>query len=403
MRNRRDFIKAVAGVTAGALVMGTELVSAQGRGGAAGAAQGRGGAAPAAAAGQGRGGANADPGFWQRSVVDAPTGPVPRKIVQVGGRRVRVVDIHAHVTVPEVSTVLVGTQWANQGGGRAMGDERIWEMDRRGIDVQAISINGYWWYDIKDRDLADKVVRTHDEGLAKWCKAHSDRFVALSSPSLQFPDLAAAQVEYAVKTLGFRGASMGGHVNGENIADPKYDPFWAKLNELQVPVFEHPGGADNVLKPDAWAGTRGALGNIIGNPLETTVYFSNLIHGGTLDKYPNLRVIGAHGGGYFPSYLGRTDVACEVRNGSNCLNRKHPTDYFKDQLLVDAMVFSAEDVRHLVAKSGPTQVLYGTDIPIYNWPDAVQYILAAEMPDATKTMVLGGNLTKLLKLPPATF
>jgi aminocarboxymuconate-semialdehyde decarboxylase len=214
MRNRRDFIKTVAGVTAGALVMGRELASAQGRGGA-----GRG--TPAL-------------------VVEPPTGPVTRRIVQVGGRRVRVVDIHAHVTVSEVAPVVKGTPFERNAGGRPMGDERIWEMDRRGIDVQALSVNGYWWYEVKDRDLADNIVRASDEGLAKWCKAHSDRFVGMTSPSLQFPDLAAAQLDYAVKTLGFKGASLGGHVNNESLADPKFDPFWAKANELQVPVFEHP-------------------------------------------------------------------------------------------------------------------------------------------------------------------
>ena len=62
------------------------------------------------------------------------------------------------------------------------------------------------------------------------------------------------------------------------------------------------------------------------------------------------------------------------------------------------IVFSPEDIRHLVAKSGPTQVVYGTDIPIYNWPDAVDNVLKAEIPDAQKEMILGGNLVKLLKL-----
>ena len=278
MSHRRTFIRTMAGAAAGMFAVGRGVldVNAQGRGG-----------------GRGQG---------PRLVVEPPTGPVQRRIVQVGGRRVRVVDVHAHVTVPEVEQLLVGTEFAGEGGGRPMGPERIWEMDRRGIDVQAISVNGYWWYTIKDRALADKIVRAHDTGIAAWCKAQSDRFVGLTSPSMQFPDLAAAQLDYAVKTLGFRGASLGGHVNGESLADPKYDPFWAKANELQVPVFEHPGGAENVLKADAWEGTRGALGNIIGNPLETTVFFSHLIHGGTLDKFPNLRVIGAHGGGYLPSY-----------------------------------------------------------------------------------------------------
>jgi aminocarboxymuconate-semialdehyde decarboxylase len=377
MRNRREFIKSVAGATAGAMVMGYELVNAQGRGG-----------------GGGQRGAAAGP----------PTGPVQRRIVQVGGRRVRVVDIHAHATVAEVGPVVKGTEFEREAnGGRPMSDERIWEMDKRGIDIQAISINGYWWYGVKDRALADKIVRVSDTGLTAWVKQHPDRFVALTSPSLQFPDLAAAQVEYAVKQLGHRGASIGGHVNGESFSDPKFDVFWAKCQELNVPVFEHPGGADNVLKDNAWQGSRGDLGNIIGNPLETTVFLTRLIFDGTLDKFPNLRIVGAHGGGYLPSYLGRTDVACQVRANARCVNKKQPTEYFKDQIIVDAMVFTPEDVRHLVAKSGPTQVVYGTDIPIYQWPDAVDNILKADIPDAQKEMILGGNLTKLLKLDPPNF
>ena len=266
MSHRRTFIRTMAGATAGMFAIGRGLLDAS--------AQGRGG-------GQG-----------PRVVVEPPTGPVQRRIVQVGGRRVRVVDVHAHVTVPEVEPLLGGTEFKGQGAD-GHGNERIGKWIGAELTCKAISINGYWWYGVKDRALADKIVRAHDTGIAAWCKAHSDRFVGLSSPSMQFPDLAAAQLDYAVRTLGFRGASLGGHVNGESLADPKFDPFWAKANELQVPVFEHPGGADNVLKPNAWEGTRGALGNIIGNPLETTVFFSHLIHGGTLDKFPNLRVIGA--------------------------------------------------------------------------------------------------------------
>jgi aminocarboxymuconate-semialdehyde decarboxylase len=394
MRNRREFLKTVGGVAAGALVAGgslSELV-AQEQGGRGG---GRGRGADAGAAG----GAN-NP---RNPAANPPSGPVPRKIVQVAGKRVRVIDVHAHATVEEVGPILKGTEYERQAGGRAMGDERIWELDKRGVDIQALSINGYWWYGMKDRALAENYVRAADEGLAKWVKLHPDRFVAFTSPALQFPDLAADQLEYAVKKLGLVGASLGGHMNGESFSDPKYDVFWAKCQELNVPVFEHPGGADNVLKADAWKGTRGDLGNTIGNPLETTIFFTRLIYDGTLDKFPNLKIIGAHGGGYLPSYLGRTDVACEVRGNANCQNKKQPAEYFKDQLLVDSMVFSPEDIRHLVAKSGPSQVLYGTDIPIYQWPDAVDPILKAELPDAQKEMILGGTLTKLFKLQPAKF
>ena len=145
-------------------------------------------------------------------------------------------------------------------------------------------------------------------------------------------------------------------------------------------------------------GGRGDLGNIIGNPLETTYFLSRLIFDGTLDKFPGLRVCGAHAGGYLPSYLGRTDVACDVRADANCANKKRPREYFKRELLVDTMVFSDEGLRHLVAEVGVGQIVYGTDVP-FNWPVTVDLVLNASLlSDADKEAILGGNLTRLLRI-----
>src|SRR5215813_6350917 len=124
MPSRRFFIRTVTTAAAG-LAMGRSFsdADAQGR---------RGGQAPQS------------------------TGPVTRRVVQVGGRRVRVVDIHAHATVDEVKPVVANTEFARNAGGRPLDIERIQELDKRGIDLQALSINGYWWYAVKDRALADK-------------------------------------------------------------------------------------------------------------------------------------------------------------------------------------------------------------------------------------------------------
>ena len=144
-------------------------------------------------------------------------------------------------------------------------------------------------------------------------------------------------------------------------------------------------------------GGRGDLGNIIGNPLETTYFFTRLIFDGTLDKFPGLKICGAHAGGYLPSYLGRTDVACDVRQNANCANKKRPRDYFKRELLIDTMVFSEEGLRHLVAEVGVGQVLYGTDVP-FNWPVTIDLILNAPfLTNADKEAILGGNAAKLLR------
>ena len=373
MPNRRDFFKSVVGATAGMFATSRGLVDAgvlslQGRGQSA----------------------------------QAPATPVKRKEVLVGGRRVKVVDVHAHCQVPEVADVVKNTPLARNagggggGGGQILGPDRLRAMDERGIDVQALSINGFWWY-AADRDLARQIVKVHDEKLAAWCAAHSDRFVALTSPALQHPDLAAEQLEQAVKQFGLRGASIGGHVGGESLSSPKFDPFWAKAQQLGTVVFMHPGGADNVVRDGGLSG-RGDLGNIIGNPLETTVFFSRLIFDGTLDRFPGLKICGAHAGGYLPSYLGRTDVACDVRDNAKCANKKHPREYFKQQLMIDSMIFSEEGLRHLVAEVGAGQVVYGTDIP-FNWPDTVDIIVGAPfLKDAEKEAILGGTLSKLLRI-----
>ena len=192
----------------------------------------------------------------------------------------------------DVADIVKGTPFEKQAGGggnQVLGPQRLQLMDKTGVDVQALTINGFWWYGATDRDLAGRIVKAQNEGLAKWVSTHPQRFVAMASVALQHPDLAAQQLEDGVTRLGLRGASIGGHVNGEDLSLPKYDPFWAKAAELGVPVVMHPGGADNILKEGALRG-RADLGNIIGNPLETTYFLSRLIFDGTFDKFPGLRV-----------------------------------------------------------------------------------------------------------------
>ena len=323
--------------------------------------------------------------------------PPGRREASIGGKRIRVIDGHCHCAIP-IADVVKGTPFESAGavGNRALGPQRIQAMDRQGVDMQVLSINGYWWY-AADRELARRIVLAQNEGLAKWVAQHPDRFVAMASVALQYPELAAQQLEDAAKRLGLRGVTIGGHVNNEDLSTAKYDPFWAKAAELDTLVFMHPGGAENILKDGALGG-RGDLGNIIGNPLETTYFLSRLIFDGTLDKFPGLRVCAAHAGGYLPSYLGRTDVACDVRSDAKCANKRRPRDYFTRELFIDTMVFSDEGLRHLVAEVGAGQIVYGTDTP-FNWPVTIDLVLNASfLSDADKAAILGGNLARVLRI-----
>ena len=327
----------------------------------------------------------------------AAPAPAGRKQVMVAGKRVKVIDIHGHLVIPKSGELLAGSNVkGDYPMAQIMGPDRLARMDGRGIDMQVLSINQFWWYGA-DRDLAAKIVRVHDEGVAEWCKTHSDRFVGLTSVALQHPDLAAEQLDYAVKTLGLRGASIGGNVKGEAPSSEKYDPFWRKAEELGVPVFMHPTNADYLTQDKIFDG-RGDLGNIVGNPFETALFLTRLIFDGTFDRFPRLKVCGAHGGGYLPSYFGRTEVTCDVRANARCANKKRPNEYLKNNIMADSMVFSDEGLRHLVAEMGASQIVYGTDMP-FNWPDTIDIIVnAGWLSNAQKEAILGGNLIAMLKI-----
>ena len=225
--------------------------------------------------------------------------PQRRREVVVNGKRVRTVDVHAHCHVPEANA-LMGLKVPLPS--LVISPERIEVMDEQGIDVEALSINPIFWYKAEP-DLAGQVVKLQNEKLAEICAARPDRFVGLASVALQHPDLAAEQLEQAVKQLGLRGALIGGSVNGEELSDPRFHPFWAKAEQLGALIFIHPQGTPSCSASGRLKGN-GVLDNVIGNPLETTIALSHLIFEGTLDTYPGLKICAAHAGGYLPSYAG---------------------------------------------------------------------------------------------------
>jgi aminocarboxymuconate-semialdehyde decarboxylase len=320
--------------------------------------------------------------------------------VMVDGKRVKTIDVHAHCQFHEAGALLgeEGAKLQLPPVNRAEEafieiDRRLAIMDSQAIDMEVLSINPFW-YD-RDRDLATQIVKIQNEKLAELCGSKPDRFAAFASLTLQAPDLAVQQLETAVKKLGLKGAAIGGSVDGVEFSDKKFDPVWAKAEELGVPLFIHPQGVPELSK--RFSGN-GWLANTIGNPLDTTIALSHLIFEGTFDKFPGLKVIAAHGGGYLPSYADRSDHACLV--GPKGCNpdiklKKKPTEYLK-QIYFDALVFEPEAIRHLVAQVGASQVVVGTDYP-YIWEmHPLDPILAtASLSDDQKADILGRTAAKL--------
>jgi len=268
-------------------------------------------------------------------------------------------------------------------------------MDEQGIDVEALSINAYWYK--AERDVAQKLIALQNEKLAEFCAAHPERFVAFASVALQHPDLAAAQLEEAVKKFGLRGAAIGGSVNGEELADPKFHPFWAKVEQLGVLVFIHPQATGAPSELGSRFKGSGGLDNVIGNPLETTIALSHLIFEGTLDQFPGLKICAAHGGGYLPSYAARSDAGgVTFPDRVTTVTRKRPTEYLR-QLYYDSIVFTSEALRHLVAETGSGQIVMGTDYPFPWTKTSVDHILGTPgLTDDERIAMLGGTAARLL-------
>jgi aminocarboxymuconate-semialdehyde decarboxylase len=353
LSSRREFFKEAAGTAAGVIFTGCSLLDA----------------APQSA-----------------------TPPRRRRQVVVSGRRVKTIDIHAHCAVPEAAQLMD----RDVAGQDAPLEDRLKSMDAEGIDMEALSINAFWYS--AERDVAMKLIKVQNEKLAELCAAHPDRFVAFASVALQFPDLAAQQLEEGVRKLGLRGAAIGGHVNGDELSSPKFNPFWAKAEELGVLIFMHPQGIPEL---DKRLAGNGRLANVIGNPLETSIFLSHLIFDGTLDRYPGLKVCGAHGGGYLPSYADRSDHGCSAGPGcSPTPLKKHPTEYLRQQIYVDSLVFTSEALRHLVAQCGVSQIMIGTDFPFPWTTTPVDHVLGTPgLSAADKRAILGENAARLLRIP----
>jgi len=324
--------------------------------------------------------------------------PAARLPVMVKGKRIKTIDSHAHCFFQEAID-LMGEDAARvpppvKGVKEhfIVVEQRLKEMDAMAIDMEILSINPFWYR--KDRETAEKICKINNEKLAELCAQKPDRFGAFASLPMQAPDLAVTMLETAIKKQGLKGAAIGGSVLGDDFARDKYHPVLAKAEELGAVLYIHPQSTPQLgerFKGNGW------LSNTIGNPLDTTIALQHLIFEGTLDKFPGLKVLAAHGGGYLPSYKMRGDHACFV-SPQNCNAdirlKKKPSEYV-NQLYFDAMVFSGEGLRHLVSQVGASQLVLGTDHPIPWETHPVEHVMGAPISDKDKAAILGLNAAKL--------
>ncbi|MGH7115416.1 MAG: amidohydrolase family protein, partial [Stellaceae bacterium] len=273
-------------------------------------------------------------------------------------------------------------------------EQRIADMDRMGIDIQAISPAPRQTYYGADPDLGLATARTINDFIAEVCGKYPDRFVGLGTVPFQAPSLAVAELDRLHKSLGFRGIEIMTHVAGEDLSAKRFRRIFARCEELGLLVFMHSDGFT-----EAGRFTDHYFTNVIGNPLDTTVALHHLIFGGVLQDYPNLKLVASHGGGYLPAYSGRIDHVAAARPDACEVIHRMPTTYLK-RLYFDALVYTRHQLEYLVEEYGADHVLMGTDYPAdMGEIDPVGMIENCDgLDDSERRAIFGGNAARLLNL-----
>lgn len=339
-----------------------------------------------------------------------------RKTVKVGGKFKAIsVDLHCHLHTDAADVIAKqsatqASPIARYGNPRTEAqqkklhqdlhkkltdvDQRIADMDKMDIDVQAVSTSPLQYYYGVEPELGVKVARTINERIAEVTATHPHRFAPLGTLPMQSPQHAVKELEYCMKKLNFKGIEIGTNVAGAEIADPQYEKMWRKAEELGAVVFLHPIGFTSPQRL-----TKHFLTNVIGNPLDTTVALAHIVFGGVLERYPKLKIVTAHGGGFLGHYPARMDHAYNVR--PECHDHiSRPPSYYMKKIYYDTMVFGEPQLDHLVNLYGADHVVIGTDYPYdmgyYKPVDFVER--AKHLTRKQKDQIISGNAAKLLGL-----
>jgi aminocarboxymuconate-semialdehyde decarboxylase len=333
-----------------------------------------------------------------------------------GGPAAASIDVHAHCVPQEVIDRLTaepsrfGVEMVERDGrwrvviagktdagplhsGLTDMQRRLSVMDATGVDVQVLSS----WIDLTayalPADTGARYARMFNEALVATAAEHPHRFATLCTVPLQSPAAAAAELRHAVAELGMAGVEIATTVAGSDLDDAGLDPFWTAAEELQCLILLHPCAS--------LAGrgvSRYFLGNLVGNPAESTIALGHLIFGGVLERHPDLRLCAVHGGGFAPFQAGRWDHAYrhDVRGAGAHLTR--PPSEWLSRLYYDTVLHSQRSLRMLVDTVGPEHVVLGTDYPFeMGDPDPLATIAAVPgLAEDERQQIRSGNLHRLL-------
>jgi len=270
-------------------------------------------------------------------------------------------------------------------------ERRFADMDAAEVDVQVLSATPQSYLYDQEPSLAATCATLQNDQIAKLTAAHPDRFLGIATLPMQAPELAAAELRRAVRTLGFRGAMIGSNVMGRNLDHPELEPLWSAAGELDALLLIHPVNVGAAERLRSYY-----LNNLIGNPLDTTIAAACLVFGGVLERHPGLKVCLVHGGGFVPYQAGRWAHGWQVRPEPK-VNLKQSPQPWIERFYYDTILHSTKNLEFLIGSAGPKRVLLGSDYPYdMGTGECVRQVRALPLPEADKATVLGTQAWSLL-------
>jgi aminocarboxymuconate-semialdehyde decarboxylase len=317
----------------------------------------------------------------------------------------RAIDFHAHVT-PQCFQREVLNGRTFHGMTAAYGElsnprnawtpeQRILDMNSMGIDVQVVSPNvTFYMYDA-DVATTTAVARDCNNEIGQMIKDFPGRFSGLATLPMQDISAAIAELDRCMSQLNFKGAQINDHINGRTFDDPVFFPFWKAAEQMGAMILIHQAASTVVSERIK----KYHLPNTIGNLTDRTITFASFVFGGVMDKFPNLRICLAHGGGYTCFGIGRMDRGWQVRKEARG-NINRPPSAYLSAFFYDCITHSEPALRMLIDAVGIDRVILGTDYPAdmcIDWP--VSWVSGLKsLTSEEKEAILYKNLEKLLGL-----
>jgi len=336
-----------------------------------------------------------------------PAGGAPAVIRRRSGPPV--IDFHSHLLVDEVCDYVIANRPAenpesqlvmNYRRGAAAQrrrhprptedaiEARLADMDEFGIDIQVVFCHVAQYCYWAEAETGARLCRTGNDRLAEFVRRAPERFVGMGMVPLQDVGAAVVELERVAGDLGFRAVAVSTHIDGVELGDAALWPFWARAEALGVPVFIHPAGFTHPRfeKHLMWNG--------MGQPVEEAIAMASLIYEGIPDRFPDLRIGIAHGGGFLPYYAGRVDRNFRNRPEETPNINRTPSEYMRG-FFYDTVVYNPDMLEFLAGKVGPSRIVLGSDYPVGE-DDPLRFIDEARLTAEARRLILGENAARLL-------